>query len=222
LSGNPAGAIADYSKAIELNPGAMSSFLGRGGVNLGKGSYDLAINDFNKVLETLPKNASAIAGRAAVYEATGKLELAKDDLEKVIELEPDNLAAKDKFARVQNELDKIAEALKPKTEPPAVEPKAVKPEFVDVGSLTDANAVKMVKPVYSQIALRANIGGKVAVEVTLDQDGMVKSAKAISGHTMLRSESENAAMRSQFKPQLWKGEPIAAKGLITYNFVPPR
>jgi TonB family protein len=221
-AGNAVAAIADYSKAIELNSGAISSYLGRGAAHFGKGSFDLAINDFNKVLETLPKNTIALSGRAASFEAAGKLELAKVDLSKVLELEPENQAAKNNLSRVQIELDKIAEAQKPKPEPPVAQPKPVKPDFVDVGAFTEANAIRMVKPVYSVMASRSNIGGKVTVELVVDENGKVISAKAISGHTMLRSESENAAMRSQFKPQMWNGQPIAAKGVITYNFVSQR
>jgi TonB family protein len=94
--------------------------------------------------------------------------------------------------------------------------------MVTVGSLTEADAVKLVKPVYSQIAARARIGGKVVVEVVLDEHGSVKSAKAISGSAMLKNECEAAALRSQFKPRMWNGEPIAATGQVTYNFIAPR
>jgi TonB family protein len=222
-AGNVTEALADYSKAIEMNPAAMSSYIGRGSLNLAKGAYNLAINDFNSVLEKTPKNTAAIAGRASAFEKSGKLELARDEFAKLVEFEPDNQSAKTNLTRIQDELAKIAEAQKPKQEPPVkVESKPIKPEMVTVGSLTEADAVKLVKPVYSQIAARARIGGKVVVEVVLDENGSVKSAKAISGPAMLKNECEAAALRSQFKPHLWNGEPIAATGQITYNFIAPR
>lgn len=221
-AGSVAEALADYTKAIEMNPLAMTSFLGRASVNASKGAYDLAINDFNVVLDKMPKNAAAIAGRANAYEKSGKLEFSRDDLAKLVELEPDNQAAKNDLTRIKNELEKIAEAQKPKPEPPAkVEEKPVKPEILNVGSLTDTDAIRLAKPGYSQTAARARIGGKVVVDVVIDENGKVISAKAVSGNPMLRSDCESAAMRSQFKPRLWNGEPIAAKGQITYNFVVP-
>jgi TonB family protein len=221
-AGNLADALADYTKAIEMNPAAISSYLGRGAINLTNGSLDLAINDFNAVLEKLPKNSVAIAGRASAYEKAGKLESARDDFAKLVELEPDNQPAKANLSRIQVELDKIAEAQKPKPEPSPVVASPVKPDMITVGDLSEADAVKLVRPVYSQMASRAKIGGKVTVEITIDKDGKVTSAKAVSGSLMLKAECESAALRSQFKPQMWNGEPIAAKGHLTYNFVVPQ
>jgi TonB family C-terminal domain len=76
----------------------------------------------------------------------------------------------------------------------------------------------MVMPTYPQLASRANIEGKVTVDVELDMEGKVVSAKAASGHQMLRQAAEDAAKRSRFKPPTFDGTPIRAKGVIVYNF----
>lgn len=76
----------------------------------------------------------------------------------------------------------------------------------------------MVTPVYSTVAQRSQVEGRVVVEVELDAEGNVVSAKAISGHQMLRNAAEDAAAKSKFKPALFDGKPIKAKGTITYNF----
>jgi TonB family protein len=76
----------------------------------------------------------------------------------------------------------------------------------------------MVTPVYSLVAQRANVEGKVTVEVELNEDGEVVSANATSGHQMLRGSAEDAAKRSKFKPALHNNRPIKAKGVILYNF----
>jgi hypothetical protein len=46
--------------------------------------------------------------------------------------------------------------------------------------LSAANAVKMAKPIYSQLAQRSQIEGRVVVEVSLDEEGNVTAAKAIA------------------------------------------
>ena len=59
---------------------------------------------------------------------------------------------------------------------------------------------------------------RAGVEVELDAEGSVTKATATSGHAMLRQSAEDAAKRSKFKPALFNGKPIKAKGVITYNF----
>jgi periplasmic protein TonB len=68
------------------------------------------------------------------------------------------------------------------------------------------------------MAKQSRISGKVTVDVELDVEGNVVSAKAASGHAMLRQSAEDAAKRSKFKPALFNQQPIKAKGVITYNF----
>src|SRR5262249_320023 len=92
------------------------------------------------------------------------------------------------------------------------------PEFIDIGQLFQSQATKLVTPIYSQVALRSNIQGRVTVQVMLDENGDVTSAKAIEGHQFLRQSAEDAARRSKFKPAIFNGQPIKAKGFIVYNF----
>jgi TonB family protein len=42
-----------------------------------------------------------------------------------------------------------------------------------------------VSPVYSDLARRMNLTGKVKVEVTIEPDGHVKSARPVGGHPVL-------------------------------------
>lgn len=213
-------AIADYSRSIEMDPNAFASYLGRGGVHLSMKSFDLAIADLTKVIDNLPKDTNALSGRAFAYESIGKFDLAESDYLKIAELEPENENAKAGLFRTRAEIKKIAEKEEPVPVPAVVEVKSPsKPEYADAGSLTETNAIRMVKPNYSQLASRSNISGRVVVEVTLDETGNVTEAKAVSGPQLLRFDSEEAARRSKFKPVLFENAPIKAKGTITYNFV---
>lgn len=76
--------------------------------------------------------------------------------------------------------------------------------------------------IVAEKAFNSNIAGKVSVDVTLDEEGNVASAKAVSGHQMLRVVCEDAARRSKFKPVLFENQPSKAKGVIIYNFVAGR
>jgi TonB family protein len=56
-----------------------------------------------------------------------------------------------------------------------------------------------VSPVYPEIAKRMKISGAVKVEVTVDSEGKVTQAKAISGNQMLSPAAEDAVRRWKFE-----------------------
>jgi outer membrane biosynthesis protein TonB len=57
------------------------------------------------------------------------------------------------------------------------------------------------------------------VNVVIDRDGSISSAKAKSGPPELYAASEKAASRARFEPSTLDGEPVKVTALITYNFV---
>ncbi len=63
-------------------------------------------------------------------------------------------------------------------------------------------------------------GGQVQVQVTIDEDGNVISASAVSGHPLLRQAAAAAARQAKFQPTLLSGEPVRVTGTIVYNFNP--
>ncbi len=60
--------------------------------------------------------------------------------------------------------------------------------------------------------------GAVNVEVTVDEDGNVTSATAVSGHPSLRAPAEEAARGAKFKPTILSGKPVKVTGVIVYDF----
>lgn len=137
---------------------------------------------------------------------------AKADYQKAVDLDAENAVAKTELKRLQDA--EAAEAAAAAAEAARKAP----PEFVNMGTLTTANAVKMVTPLYSPVAQKSLVEGRVTVEVEIDVNGDVTSAKAVSGHLMLRTSAEDAAKRSKFKPALFNNKPIKGKGTIIYNF----
>lgn len=208
-------ALADYNKSLELKADNAAAYLSRGQTYMGMKSFDLALADFDKAVELSPKDSMIYFNRGMAQEKLNDQKKAATDYQKAVDLDPTNESARVSLKRIQDELAKLAA----KAQPPAPEPVAVKaPEFLNMGVLSAANAVKMVVPIYNPLAQKANIEGRVEVDVELNDLGEVVSAKATSGHQMLRGSAEDAAKRSKFKPAVFNGKPIKGKGVIVYNF----
>jgi tetratricopeptide (TPR) repeat protein len=82
-------AIADYSKAIELEPSA-AAYNNRGNAYRYLGDFKQAIADFNTAIEIRPDYALAYSNRGDAHLGAGEIEQAFADYERAIELEPDN------------------------------------------------------------------------------------------------------------------------------------
>jgi outer membrane biosynthesis protein TonB len=79
--------------------------------------------------------------------------------------------------------------------------------------------IQLVKPDYPSAARAVRAGGKVDVDVLIDEDGNVICAVAINGHPLLRSASEKAALETKFSPTTLQGNRVKVTGIVTYNFV---
>jgi len=79
-------------------------------------------------------------------------------------------------------------------------------------------ATRLPKPIYPETARALRLSGEVTVEVTVNTDGHVVAARAISGHQQLRAAAVAAARRSHFSPSLLAGRPVEVVGVITYDF----
>jgi tetratricopeptide (TPR) repeat protein len=86
-------ALADYSRAIELDPKLPRVFNDRGSLYGGKGEFDLAIKDFDRVIELDPSNAPAFNNRGLTYKNKGDYDRAIQDLDQAIRLAPNYLLA---------------------------------------------------------------------------------------------------------------------------------
>ncbi len=86
-------------------------------------------------------------------------------------------------------------------------------------SVLTGNAISMPAPPYPQSAKTVHAQGPVVVQVVVDEQGRVVSARATSGHPLLRLSAEHAAQRARFTPTLLGGQPVKVTGVITYNFV---
>ncbi len=77
----------------------------------------------------------------------------------------------------------------------------------------NGQALKLQTPTYPPIAKQMRAAGEVRVLVAVDQRGNVTSAKALTGHPLLRQAAENAARQSKIRPN---GQNTL--GELVYNF----
>jgi tetratricopeptide (TPR) repeat protein len=86
--GDLVGAIADYSKAIDLDPKDTIAYFNRGGAKQMKGDLDGAIADYSKAIDLNPKYAIAYSNRGVAKKTKGDLDGAIADFTKAIDLDP--------------------------------------------------------------------------------------------------------------------------------------
>ena len=87
------------------------------------------------------------------------------------------------------------------------------------GGVLNGKAISKPQPVYPAVARAANASGTVVVQVTIDEEGNVISARAVSGHPLLQSAAVSAARQAKFTPTKLSGQPVKVTGVLSYNFV---
>jgi TonB family protein len=240
-------AIKDYTEAIKLNAKESSIYLSRGLAYYNKRKFSPAVADFDKAIELDADESMAFYNRGNALKEIGELEKALADYKSAAALDSDNDLAKGAFEKLQAELKpkqipQNIERVKPnpntknteqaakqtpnkgkaeqsrnnkKTEQTAKQTDSNEP--VSIGLLQNL-AVKLAIPIYPPMERSMKIVGLVTVEVTINKDGKVISAKAINGPKGLRRPSEIATRNSTFKPYMVDNNPVNATGFITYNF----
>lgn len=83
-------AVAEFSKAVRLDPGFANIYSIRGSTYFMKPDYDKAIADFSEFIRLEPDSAVGYACRSAAYSRKKDYDNAIADLTKYIELEPND------------------------------------------------------------------------------------------------------------------------------------
>ena len=89
---------------------------------------------------------------------------------------------------------------------------------VNLGQI-NGRATRLPTPKYSRAARRVRASGRVTVRVIVDENGNVASARATSGHALLRGSAVTAALRSKFRPVSRNGRRVKSTGTVVYKFV---
>ncbi len=128
--------------------------------------------------------------------------------------EKDFSLAENKSTIVENKTPKIPPA--PPVLPKKEDVKKVS-TIISIGVI-NGKATSLPKPPYPLPAKAVGASGAVNVQVTIDEQGNVVSAKAVSGHPLLRDAAERAARNAKFSPTYLSKVPVKVNGLIVYNF----
>ena len=81
------------------------------------------------------------------------------------------------------------------------------------GGVLNGMAVSLPPPIYPAMAKQIGVSGQVRVQVSVDGSGNVVSARAVTGHPLLRSAAESAARQSKMRI-----DAANSTGEIVYNF----
>lgn len=114
--------------------------------------------------------------------------------------------------------DQEIEEIAPQTKPIEKPARPAENKKVSKG-VVNGLATYLPKPVFPAPAKQIRAAGAVNVQVTIDINGNVTSATAVSGHPLLRTAAVQAARQAKFTPTKLSDEPVVVTGVIVYNFV---
>ena len=118
-------AIADHSKAIDLQPGKADHWYARGISYEMSGRYDNAIADYSKAVELQPDHVNAWNNRGIVYGKLKQYDQALADYSKAIAINPEYLNAWLNRASVYRALKQYDQAIADYSEVIAINPEHV-------------------------------------------------------------------------------------------------
>lgn len=117
-----------------------------------------------------------------------------------------------------SEADKRREFRRPEGAQEARSDVNLRPRYIrKSGSILQREAVRQVIPLYPPLAKAARVVGLVVVEMVINENGEVISARAISGHQFLKEAALAASRGWKFRPVKTQ-EPVRIIGTITFNF----
>ncbi|HXL80129.1 MAG TPA: tetratricopeptide repeat protein [Pyrinomonadaceae bacterium] len=88
-NGDLDGALADYDRAIALDPRLDSAYNNRANINLQKGDLDGVISDYSKALELNPRSVETYFNRGDVQLQKGDYDAAISDFTSSLQLGPE-------------------------------------------------------------------------------------------------------------------------------------
>lgn len=111
LAADTAGALADYDRAIVLNPFSAYARLRRGALHLDRKDFDLALDDLSRAISIDSTYKEPYLARAIAHAERNEPRLALADLDRVLTLEPNYPLGLYNRALVLNQLGQWQEAI---------------------------------------------------------------------------------------------------------------
>jgi len=104
-------AIANFTKAIELEPAFLPAYTNLGATYFSTGNIASSRKYFLQAIEINPNAYQAHQGLALVYESANRYGMAINELKKSLEIHANNLSAREKLAELQLNAGQYKEAL---------------------------------------------------------------------------------------------------------------
>jgi bla regulator protein BlaR1 len=86
------------------------------------------------------------------------------------------------------------------------------------GGIQQSKLIFKVDPVYPEAAKASGLFGKIKLEVTINEEGMVSDAKAVEGHPILCEAAISAVRQWRYSTTLLNGMPVAVNTNVTMTF----
>ena len=118
------------------------------------------------------------------------------------------------------ELDVWEENIPPPPPPPAVEaPPPEEDEIVPFWHVEkEPELIRAVKPTYPEIARKAQMEGKVFLQVLVGKDGKVEDVKFIKGPEIFKEAAMKAAWQFLFSPAMQNDKPVRVRMAVPIDF----
>jgi len=87
-----------------------------------------------------------------------------------------------------------------------------------VGNIVPARLIRMVEPVYPPTALTTQSQGDVVLQVMVDQNGLVRNVRFVSGPAILAAAAVDAVELWRYQPAHLNGQPLAWETSVTIRF----
>lgn len=220
---NYAAALSDANEAIKLNPNNANSFAQRGIANTQLKNYEQARKDYRQAIKLGFVDSGAYTTLSSLEFKLKNYEQALEDARQALKIMPNNQEAKNNLAAIlkaQAESNNKKDSTQPVA---AVKDTSISKPNISQTSLAlgilNGKAKTLVKPIYPPAAVKNKASGAVNVTVTVDFQGNVIAAEAVSGNELLREASVAAARQAKFAPHLVNGKAVKISGLLVYNFV---
>ena len=132
-------AIADFDKAVALQPADIDTRYNRAVALERKGEFDRALVDLAKVIEARPKDLNGLYERGYVYLKKGEYDRAIGDFDELLRINP----------RFDKAIRRRAEAMKAKDNPPS--PKVAAVETTSFPTTSDEQAAYCMEASFGYI-----------------------------------------------------------------------
>ena len=87
-----------------------------------------------------------------------------------------------------------------------------------ISSLSEANLLHRVQPIYPPLARQARVQGPVELRAIISKSGTIENLVVVRGHPLLAQSAIDAVRQWRYRPYLLNNEPIEVETEITVNF----